>query len=115
MSLKDDLDAASARREDGGLIHHGWVHFIQCGLADEEGFDDGFILKAAIYQVVEAVPDVFPLDLPERVDADDFAVTEAMGLKHAEINATLIMPIGGWEIVQIIRKAREYLAQEAAE
>ena len=37
MSLKDDLDAASARREDGGLIHHGWVHFIQCGLADEEG------------------------------------------------------------------------------
>ena len=103
MSLKDDLDAASTGRDDGGMIHAGWVHFIQCGL-------DDLSLKAAIYAVAEAVPDVIPPDFPEVYTAEEWEPTAVMVDWLTRLNADLIMPIYGRDVAAIILKAREYLA-----
>ena len=56
------------------------------------------------------LPDPFPLDLPERIDAPDFVATDAMNKALGKINEGLIIPVGGGEICEIIRLAREYAA-----
>ena len=99
------LDALSDARMDGGLLHGGHIHYNQGKMRDPL-----FVLKAAIAGVLENVPDVFPLDLPEIVERNpDFEPTEAMIEAYRKINERLIFPIGGGEIIDIIRCAREYV------
>lgn len=98
------LDKLSEKRRDGGLLHGGHIHYIQTS------FDfDNFVLKAAIKEVLDRVPEVFPLDLPEQVEkAGELEPTEEQKKAFKEINEGLLLPIGGWEILQIIKLAREY-------
>ena len=103
------LESLSNEREDGGLIHGGHIHFIQQRYADKFG---DIILKAAIYGILERVPVVFPFDLPERVEQEDFMPTQAMNDAWHEINAGLILPISGDDITAVIHFAREYMEAE---
>ncbi len=102
----DYLAMLSAHKQDGGMIHGGHIHFIQQRYSDELG---DIILKAAIYGILERVPTVFPFDLPERVEQENFMLTQAMNDAWHEINASLILPISGDDITAVIQFAREYV------
>ena len=106
MSWLDDLDALSQRQDDGGLIHRGHIHYIQ-----QNALDGEFVLKAAIYATLERIPDMISPDLPEQVDrlGDKFEPDDALLKALEEINEGLIMPHGGYEVIQIMRAARDYM------
>jgi len=107
-TLKDLLDEKSNQLEDSGLIHKGWIHYIQ-----QEMEDDNFTLKTAIYAVVEAVPDIFPIDLPEQVEKNpEMKLNEKQVKWFSTINKGLIIPVFGEDVLNIISKAREYLERE---
>ena len=104
------LDELSVRRQDGGMLHGGHIHYIQRKLSDE---DDVPFLKAAIKGVLDRVPNIFPLDLPERVEKDDdYEMTDEMHKAFWELNEGLIMPLYGYDIVRVILAAREYIEEE---
>ncbi len=102
------LDKLSERRRDGGLIHGGHIHYIQSRFG-------GIILKAAIKEVLDRVPDTFPLDLPEQVEKPGFEPTEEIINAIRSINKTLIVPLQGYDVVRIIELAREYAQLDAGE
>jgi len=103
-SFLEYLDMISDRRRDGGFLHSGHIHYIQ-------GRCDGFILKAAIKGILDNVPDVFPLDLPEQIEKKgEIDATEKQVETVNEINEGLLIPIGAWEILEVIKLAREYEA-----
>ena len=102
-SFLDTLDKISASRQDGG-IHGGHIHYIQ-------SCTQCLILKAAISSVLDLVPRVFPLDLPELVESNpEFELTEAMAKAILEINEGLLVPIDGYEVLEIIKLAHEYVS-----
>ena len=108
MNLLQQLEDTSRGRDDGGLLHGGHVHFIQGKLSDE---DQAPFLKAAIYGILEAVPDPFPEDLPERVESGAAKdLTDEQWSKFNEIAGGLIMPIEPFDVLRVIKAAREYLA-----
>lgn len=103
------LDKLSEERKDGGLLHGGHIHYIQQKISDMEPDMGSFILKQAIKGVLDRVPEVFPLDLPERIERDpDFKPTPEMNSAFRKINEGLILPLSGYELIQIIKCAREY-------
>jgi len=99
----DKLETISETRKDGGMIHGGHIHFIQQKLSDDWCF-----LKAAIYGILEKVPEIFPYDLPEQVEAGKTELTEKQKEALIEINSGLIFPIEGYDIIRVILAAREY-------
>lgn len=110
LTIYEQLNAASIARRDSGVIHSGWVHYLQNRLSN----DGGFVLKAAIQEVVDRIPDVFPLDLPERVaqaksEGSELDPTPAQIEAITEINKNLIMPLDGAEIIEIIKGVKDYL------
>lgn len=106
MNMLEQLEEISSRREDGGLFHGGHIHFIQQKVSDETEFT----LKAAIYGVLENVPENIPADLPELVAADPgFKPSERTIACFNKINDGLIMPLSGFEVLEIIKAAREYI------
>ena len=101
------LDELSRERGDGGMLHGGHIHYIQGSLSDEIVF-----LKAAIKGVLDNVPSIFPLDLPEIVEKNpDFEPTEEMNNVFRELNEGLIIPIEGYDVIRVILAAREYAAE----
>ena len=99
------LDDLSKVRGDGGFIHGGHIHYIQSRAGE-------FTLKAAIKGVLDKVPSIFPIDLPEIVEKNpDYEITPEMNDAFQEINEGLIMPLFGSDIIEIIRLAREYADQ----
>ncbi len=105
----EELMELSEKREHRGLIHSGVILYIQ----GQFGID--FPLKAAIYQVLENVPKVFPRELPELMANDDFEPTEEMERVFRVINSTLLVPLDGHQVVEIIKYAREYEKKGASE
>ena len=100
------LDALSQKRRDGGMIHGGHIHYIQGKAGD-------FVLKAAIQGILNNVPDVWPLDLPEIIEKNpDYQLTEKQLAEWRALNQDLLVPIYGEDLVEIIRLAREYAAEE---
>ena len=74
MTLREQLEKKSEELNGEGYTG-AWVHFIQ------DTGNDGLILKAAIRDIVDAVPHIFPLDLPEQVEKKgDVEVTAPMKL-----------------------------------
>jgi hypothetical protein len=114
MTLLEELQAESDRRADAGFIHPGFIHFIQRELSDDEE-GSGFTLKAAIYGVLELVPDHVPRDLQVQIESarardEDYRLTEEAMTRLDDLNQHLLMPIGGWEVLRIIQAADLYLA-----
>lgn len=101
----EELETLSQGREDGGLIHGGHIHFIQGKLSDEDGLP---FLKAAIYKVLERIPEMIPPDLPELAEKDSFEPSEMLIKAMEEINDNLLMPCEGYDVIRIIKAAREY-------
>lgn len=101
------LEALSEKRQDGGLLHGGHIHYIQ-------GRTEAITLKAAISEVLDRVPHIFPLDWPEIVAKNpDYEPPENIKKAFQEINAELLLPIDGMTIVEIIKLAREYAAEDS--
>jgi hypothetical protein len=95
------LDKLSELRRDGGL-YGGYIHYIQYH-AEE------MILKPAIQGVLDLVPSLFPLELPELVALPQgYQVTKEQTDAIYKINKGLLLPIDGPDIVEIIKLAREY-------
>lgn len=110
MNLLKQLEAMSNKRDDGGFIHGGHIHFIQGRLSDEDGFP---FLKAAIYDILESVPEIFPEDLPEQVERGELEkLNDKQAEKFREMQEHLIMPIEPFDILRVIKAAREYMAKE---
>ncbi|MFH2076062.1 MAG: hypothetical protein ABIJ57_12075 [Pseudomonadota bacterium] len=106
MNYLEKLKKVSKKREDGGFIHGGHIHYIQAKLSDEqEGLP---FLKALIYSVLVRVPEVFPYELPELVEREGFTPMEKMNSAYKEIAEDIIMPFDGWDICRVILAAREY-------
>lgn len=108
MTYKDRLEKISQKADDHGLIHSGYVSFIQCKLSDEDGFP---FLKAAIYGILEEIPGRIPYDLPEQVEAtgeEDYDPTDDIIDALFDVQSNLIMPIDGYDIIRVIKAAREY-------
>lgn len=103
----DELKEISKALGDGGLMHSGVIHYIQ-SKACAIGMDD-FVLKAAIYEILNAVPDVFPKDLPEMVSNDpDIEPTMRMLEFLDEINEKLLVPVSGFDVLLVISYAKQY-------
>ena len=95
----------SVRSDCDGLFHSGIIHYIQGKMPD-------FTLKAAISQVLDKCPEVWPEDLPERIDkGEEPKVTKAIQQEFKSLNEGLIMPIEGGEVVEIIRLAKAFLKE----
>ena len=106
------LEELSQKRQDGGLLHGGHIHFIQYKMSEVTGL----FLKAAIKMILDAVPSIFPYDFPEIVEKNEnFNGTEQQIKTIREINENLILPIQGWEVVEVMKAAREYEALEEHE
>ena len=95
------------RTKYDGLLHTGIIHYVQ------GSFGEDFVLKAAIKEVLDKCPSVWPEDLPERVaKGEKPEVTEAMKGEFKSLNEGLLLPIDGSDIVEIIRLAKEFLNLE---
>ena len=103
------LHVLSEKKEDRGIIHDGYIHFIQGKL--NSGPDGFFVLKAAIYEILKGVPSVFPFDLPEQVERGLKEPNKKQTEYVNRLNENLIIPIDGWTIVKIIELGREYALQ----
>jgi hypothetical protein len=101
------LDKLSESRGDGHL-HAGHVYYIQNKLSEE---DDCPFLKAAIQLILDKVPSVFPLDLPEQVESGKLTtVPVEWQVVMKEIQSQLILPFCAWDVIRVIKAAREYEA-----
>ena len=98
------LARCEAKRTDfDGFLHAGIIHYIQGNMGD-------FTLKAAISQVLDKCPEVWPEDLPERIDKnEEVEITKAMNREFKQLNKSLIIPIEGGDVVEIIRLAKAFL------
>ncbi len=104
-SYLSHLEKLSQSRGDGGMLHGGHIYFIQQKLSDE----DGFFLKVAIQLILDDVPSVWPMDLPELVESGKVEKMNAKQLERfREYQKSLIIPIGGYDIIRVILAAREY-------
>jgi len=110
-SYLHQLETLSQKRNDGGLLHGGHIHFIQGKLSDEDGVT---FLKAAIAAILDATPTVFPYDLPEQAEKKGWEPTPAMEEKWKEINRGLLLPIQGYDIIRVLLAAREYEKLDAS-
>jgi len=110
MTFKEKLDKKSQDNDDSGFIHYGWIHYIQ-NKSTEEGFD-GFNLKAGIYSVIENVPHNIPENLPELAEKKDFEPSQKLIDCITNINKNLLIPLQGYNVVNIIKWAKEYLKME---
>lgn len=101
-----ELEELSQRRGDQGLLHSGCILWIQSYL--DENF--GFTLKAAIAPVLDAVPSIFPKDLPQQLEKKKktMVLTEEMQDFLIKLNNGLIFPISPEDIVRIIIAGQEY-------
>ena len=94
------------RSEWDGLLHPGVIYYIQNRMPL-------FILKAAIYRVLDRCPSVWSEDLPELVKAGKkIKITKKMKKEFEELNEELLFPVQGGEIVRIIELAKEFLNKE---
>jgi len=100
-----ELEDLSVRRGDQGLFHSGCILWIQNYLNKE----CGLILKAAIAPVLDAIPSIFPKDLPQRLEKEgSIKMTESMKDFLISLNKDLIIPIVPSDIVEIILAGQEY-------
>ena len=99
-SYLSKLEKISKERQDGGFIHGGHIHFIQ-----QKVFP---VLKDAIKMILDNIPSKIPYDLPELVKKKDFKPTQELINVVKEINKDLVVPIQGFDIVNVILAAREY-------
>lgn len=109
----DELQELSKQRQDGGLIHSGLIHYIQTTLTDDEGFPEGFVLKTAIYGILEEIPKRIPKDLPQQVrvaeeKGEEFTPSSDTLAAINDLNDSLLLPLQGYEVLKIIEKAHEY-------
>ena len=96
------------RSEYDGLLHAGVIHYVQGNYGD--GGD--FVLKAAIKEILDKCPSVWPEDLTERVARGESPeITEAMQKEFKSLNQGLIIPIEGTDVIEVIRLAKEFLAE----
>ena len=107
MSYLTELQKLSSSRGDDSLLHGGYIFFIQNKLSDEQGC---LFLKAAIYGVLERIPNIIPPDLPELVEKDGFEPSEMLLNALIEMNENLIIPLYGFDVIRVIKAAREYEA-----
>ena len=107
MSYLTELQKLSSSRGDDSLLHGGYIFFIQNKLSDEQGC---LFLKAAIYGVLERIPNIIPPDLPELVEKDGFEPSEILLNALTEMNENLIIPLYGYDVIRVIKAAREYEA-----
>ena len=93
------------RSKYDGFLHNGIIHYIQGKMPD-------FTLKTAISQVLDKCPSVWPEDLPEMIKSGkEPKITEAIKNEFKRLNNGLILPIQGGEIAEIIKLAKEFLAE----
>lgn len=96
------------RSEYDGMFHAGVIHYIQ----GNYGNGSEFILKAAIKEILDKCPSVWPEDLPERVaKGKNPEITDEMKAEFTTLNKGLIIPIEGADVVEIIRLAKEFLTK----
>jgi len=89
------------RSKYDGFLHAGIIHYIQ-------GKMPFFIPKGIIARVLDKCPSVWSEDLPEQIKADkELTITEAMKKEYIKLQKDFIMPIGSYEIMEIIRLAKE--------
>lgn len=94
------------RTDYDGFLHAGIIHYIQGKMPD-------FTLKAAISQVLDKCPSVWPENLPNLVDEGKAPeVTKAMNKEFRSLNEGLLIPIEGGEVVEIIRLAKQFLEEK---
>lgn len=87
-----------------GFLHSGIIHYVQ-GRMD-------FTLKAAISEILDKCPSIWPLDLPERIAKDEpLEITKEMEKEFERLNRELLLPVGGYEIGEVIRLAKQFLAK----
>jgi len=92
--------------EFDGRLHAGVIHYIQGEMPD-------FTLKAAISSVLDSCPSVWPEDLPELVDnGQEVSVTKEMNMEFERMNKSLLLPVQGFEVAQIIRLGKKFLKVE---
>ena len=102
-SLLSACSEISLKTDHSGIIHQGFVYFIQ------NKFGDNFVPKAAIYSVLKNTPSHFPLDLSEQIKRDDFEATDKMNAAFKILNKGLLFGVGGSDIAEIIDYAKEYV------
>jgi hypothetical protein len=73
--------------------------------------DDAFIAKAAIKGVLDKCPSIWPLDLDKQCDKGEVSITKAMEDEWDHLNKGLLIPIDGGDIAEIIKLAKEFLAE----
>jgi len=100
-----ELEELSHKRGDAGLLHSGCILWIQSYMSEK--FE--FILKAAIAPVLEAVPSIFPKDLPQKVEKCEIIDVSPKMIRFLNhLNEGLIIPIDPADIVNIIIAGQEY-------
>ena len=97
--LHDSLLAQCSQKR---TEHYGVIHYIQGKMPD-------FTLKAAIKQVLDKTPSIWPLNLSELADDGGWEPTKEMGDEFFRLNRGLIMPVYLDDIIQIIELAKEFL------
>lgn len=93
--------------EYDGLLHSGIIHYVQGNMPD-------FTLKAAIAPILDKCPEIWPEDLPEKIDkGEDIKTTAEMQAEFNQLNEGLILPVESCDVVEIIRLAKSFIKEHS--